>query len=97
MMPSIYYMGKTAARKKSFTYNSLDNVLNKLKANMANEVKKSRRRPAAVLLRLATLWTSGRLSRNKGRVWTMLKLKRLPTHITPEVLNSLTGLERVGP
>ncbi len=40
MMPSIYYMGKTAARKKSFTYNSLDNVLNKLKANMANEVKK---------------------------------------------------------
>ena len=50
-----------------------------------------------MLLRLATLWTSGRLSRNKGRVRTMLKLKRLPTHITPEVLNSLTGLERVGP
>lgn len=50
-----------------------------------------------MLLRLATLWTSGRLSRNKGRVRTMLKLKRLPTHITQEVLNSLTGLERVGP
>lgn len=38
MMPSIYYMA-TAARKTSFTYNSLDNVLNKLKANMAEEGK----------------------------------------------------------
>lgn len=46
---------------------------------------------------MAVTNTSGRLSRNKGRVRTMLKLKRLPTHITPEVLNSLTGLERVGP
>ena len=50
-----------------------------------------------MLLRLATLWTSGRLSRNKGRVWIMLKLKRLPTHITPEVLNSLTGLDALAP
>ena len=61
-------------------------------------MKESRRRPAAALLRLATL-LDFRPSRNETNEFDAKRLKSedIPTHITPEVLNSLTGLEAVGP
>ena len=61
-------------------------------------MKESRRRPAAVLLRLATL-SDFRPSMNETAELNGKRLKSedIPTHTTPEILNSLTGLEAVGP
>ena len=51
-----------------------------------------------MLLRLATL-SDFRPPRNETNEFDGKRLKSedIPTHITPEVLNSLTGLERVDP